>query len=550
MIVQDLDAAAIPAKKRAKRAKRLPPSLEESQEMTPYQQARDGALTKQAATALAGSYLDGSPQSMLLTFVTVLWKNGYPPDQLEAAARTHNASLNPPVEEKTLLNIVNAVRTSRRDAYMRDVSLALRRKALQDAPPTTESFVDPDWEARIDWVRPGVMRSSLSNCATLLRFTKYYHKAFRLNLFTGRIEVTRDLFGHFIEGYVLTDDDITELTDDLQQRFGLQSDDPITVRATKLASKEFAYHPIKKYLESLTWDGVERIPTLFIDYVGAEDRELYREGAKCFLISLIARIYKPGCKVDLVVVFEGDEGRGKSDLIRILVGEQWYSSSMPSLKDWDDRSAKMALVGKWGVEMAEMAALLRADGGSIKAFTSCQVDNYRAPYGRINEDHPRQTILIGTTNARGNYIEGGGGRRFLPVPCTKNIDKEKIAEIRDQLLAEGKWRYDNDEPWHLPNELEAELIEENEKRFSEHIWTPDILEYLTSPEIQNRKPYPHVFPKELIEKALRIVDTTKQDAAAKQIYKILHKLRWKSYTPGRYHQDRRARWIPESAKTE
>lgn len=40
------------------------------------------------------------------------------------------------------------------------------------------------------------------------------------------------------------------------------------------------FHPIKSLIESKQWDGVKRIETLFIDYLGAEDTHYNREVAK------------------------------------------------------------------------------------------------------------------------------------------------------------------------------------------------------------------------------------------------------------------------------
>lgn len=40
------------------------------------------------------------------------------------------------------------------------------------------------------------------------------------------------------------------------------------------------FHPIKSMIESKSWDGIERIETLFIDYLGAEDNHYNREVTK------------------------------------------------------------------------------------------------------------------------------------------------------------------------------------------------------------------------------------------------------------------------------
>lgn len=58
------------------------------------------------------------------------------------------------------------------------------------------------------------------------------------------------------------------------------------------------------YLDSLTWDGVERIDRWLIDYAGAEDTPYVRAVGRLMLLAAVRRVRHPGTKFDEMVVLE------------------------------------------------------------------------------------------------------------------------------------------------------------------------------------------------------------------------------------------------------
>lgn len=228
----------------------------------------------------------------------------------------------------------------------------------------------------------------------------------------------------------------------------------------------------REWLQALKWDGFDRLEQLIPRAFGAEDNPYTRAVGRCWMVSMVARVLEPGCKVDTMPVFEGKQGRGKSTALQVLVGSRWFAEAAesPTSKDFFQ-----ALQGKLLVEIGEMDAFSKAEVHTIKRVISCQSDRYRAPYGRRSEDHPRQGVFAGTTN-RGDWNrDETGARRFWPVACT-TVDIDWIREHREQLFAEAVARYEAGASWwDVPLE-DAER--EQEARRDADEWEPVIADWL------------------------------------------------------------------------
>ena len=223
------------------------------------------------------------------------------------------------------------------------------------------------------------------------------------------------------------------------------------------------FHPVREYLDSLTWDKKPRIDTWIIDHLGVENTALHRAYSAQFLISAVARIRQPGCKVDTAPVLEGPQNLGKSSTLRTMF-DPWFIDHMPDLQSKD---AQLQVEGMWGVEFAELGQFGKADANRAKIFMSIQVDRFRRPYGVIKERIPRQCVLAVTVNrgAHGYLKDETGNRRFWPVLCgfgwdaRRCIDLEELERERDQLWAEADYRFGQGEKWWLH---ESELLAAHE----------------------------------------------------------------------------------------
>lgn len=255
------------------------------------------------------------------------------------------------------------------------------------------------------------------------------------------IEVHRNLFTFMndVEGFRLDTRDLNDVADILSSRFLRDLD----FRATSAAIKseiiaighEQTYHPIVDYLDGLVWDGNPRLDNMLRDYAGADDTEINREFGAKFLIAGVRRVRQPGVKFDTMLVFEGNQGTGKSSFAETLaVNSDWFCGSL-SLKS-DDKTKAELLAGAWIVEVQEMDGIRKASTHELKRFLSTRRDKYRRAYGRDARTYPRQCVIVGSTNDQKYLFDQTGNRRFWPVRA-RTVQLDKLREDVDQLWAEA-----------------------------------------------------------------------------------------------------------------
>ena len=180
-------------------------------------------------------------------------------------------------------------------------------------------------------------------------------------------------------------------------------------------ANENKYHPIRDYLNTLVWDGTERIRFCLRHFLGADADDYTYEALKLFLLGAISRAFQPGCKFEIMLCLVGGQGAGKSTFFRLLaVRDEWFSDDLRKL---DDDNVYRKLQGHWIIEMSEMMATANAKSiEEIKSFLSRQKEVYKIPYETHPADRPRQCVFGGTSNALDFLpLDRSGNRRFIPV---------------------------------------------------------------------------------------------------------------------------------------
>jgi predicted P-loop ATPase len=249
----------------------------------------------------------------------------------------------------------------------------------------------------------------------------------------------------------------------MEQRWKFSGEQKIR-NAWTVVANENAYHPVRDYLNGLVWDGTERLDTMLIRYMAAEDTPYVRAVTRKWMVGAVKRVMQPGCKFDQMLILVGAQGIGKSRLA-IVLSRGWFTDSITRM---DGKEAYESIRGAWIVEVAELAATRKSEQEAQKQFISAQTDMYRPAYGRNVVVYPRQCVFYGTTNDLEPLKDDTGARRYWPVLCAGKDDGQHfgLEEEVDQLWAEAVVRYKAGESLWLDDKALASDAKEAQEAFS------------------------------------------------------------------------------------
>ena len=270
-----------------------------------------------------------------------------------------------------------------------------------------------------------------------------------------------------------TDVQDSRTTSWLSQYYQINAPTKLVREAIMMVADLHSFHPVQEYLASLKWDGKERLETWTIVYLGATQSHYVKLAGAKWMIAGVARVRRPGCKVDNVLIIEGDQGTLKSTALAIFGGP--YFMDTPFVIG--DKDAYMQIRGRWIVELAELDGFSRAESSRAKAFFSSNQDIYRAPYAARVQTIKRQCIFAGSVN-HGTYLrDSTGNRRYWPI-LAGTIDIESLRRDRDQLWAEAVAKYESGTPWWVCEDEVASFAIEQELREVTDAFEDQLADYL------------------------------------------------------------------------
>ena len=382
----------------------------------------------------------------------------------------------------------------------------------------------PDWTDQLILDKEGKIIANLANLILILREAPEWKGVLDYDEFNARVVIRkRPPWGEEMPDAPWTDHHESLARVWFQnQKISPSAGD--VGRAVQAAARHNPFHPVRDYFESLVWDGVPRLDTWLVNYFHVEGSEYVRAIGPRYLISAVARIFRPGCKADYVLVLEGPQGRLKSEALRTLAkNDSWFTDRLSHVASKD---AALEIAGVLIVEIAEMDALTKATSSAIKAFLTRRRDRFRPPYGKHTINLPRQCVFAATINpTAGGYLKDPtGARRFWPVACHGMIDCHGLEKVRDQLWAEAVHRFKAGAPWWLETpQLEALATVEQSARFVIDPWEERIREWLGDRN--------DISLSEVLEHGLEFAPEHQTQSAQKRVVGILTRMGFAKHRP-------------------
>jgi len=433
-------------------------------------------------------------------------KNEEPP-----AAVTVEGSESSSAESTDNSKVANAAHEVKMSAAPVDVAalaarmaprLAVLRAVEDAAAPVTPIDRSPKWTHLPALVaaqlqkKPksgGALKETTSNVIAILSHDDRWTDVLRWNTFTVTMEKAlpppwhRDLQGDLSGAGEWSKSDDRRLVAWLEREYQISMGTDTAGGCAAIVAQAHAYHPVRDYLSSLTWDGVPRLDQWLHTYLGAADTRYSSLVGRMWMISAVARVMQPGSDVHTMLVLEGAQGRGKSQSLRALA-PAWFCDTEIA---WANKDKYQQIQGIWVYEIAELAGLSKHDESQAKGFLTSPTDRFRAPYDSTVRAWPRSVCFAGSVNpdkARGNtYLKDPtGARRYWPIACFVTRERADVAGLRaaaDQLWAEALTAYRSGEQWHPAHADEPLFTAEQQSRnveMQEDAWDGTIAAWLSA----------------------------------------------------------------------
>lgn len=410
---------------------------------------------------------DGERNDSLFRLACSMRAAGFGGPAILAALLAHNDErCDPPMDPAEVKGIASSV-----ERYPEGLSPeyeARRAEAEQRRADAQSRAVEisSEWMQELFMTRDNRIKNTFANVCTILRRDPAY-----ASLAWNEMALMPEL-----DGAPAGDARMGLVREAIERQYGFSPGADLLAQAVVTVSSASSYHPVRRYLRGLVWDGQHRLTTYARDLLGATT-DIECQMVRAWFVSAVARVLSPGCKVDTVLVLVGPQGARKSTFFGALAGSEWFSDSHV---DMGSKDVYLQLGGKWVIEWGEVERIIGRRGtDEVKSFISSRADTFRAPYARAAQTVPRTCVLVGTTNEDSILHDATGSRRFWCVRVrVPRIDSARIVAERDQLWAEAVEGFGLGEQWWL-DEDSSGAHEQNAEQFRvADPWEPAIAQWI------------------------------------------------------------------------
>jgi len=413
---------------------------------------------------------EGARNEVLFRLACSMRSAGLSTVAILAALQAHNEErCDPPLdpaEVKAIASSVARYPEGLSPEYEAKRAEAEQRRLDAETRPVDLTASAGAWTQDLYTTKDGRIRNTFANICTILRGDTTY-----ASLAWNEMSMMPEL-----DGAPAGDARMGLIRESIERAYGFSPGADALAQAVVTVADASRYHPVRRYLQSLEWDGTHRLTTLARELLGAQS-DIECQMVRAWFISAVARVLSPGCKVDTVLVLVGPQGARKSTFFGALAGADWFSDSHVDLGSKD---VYLQLGGKWVIEWGEVERIIGRRGtDEVKSFISSRADTFRAPYARAAQTVPRTCVLVGTTNEDSILHDATGSRRFWCVRVrVPRIDSERLSAERDQLWAEAVNGYQHGEQWWL-DEDSTGAHEQNAEQFRvSDPWEPSIAQWI------------------------------------------------------------------------